>query len=331
MSRLLCAVIAIFWLSCVAGAADAAAQPATLPPLRLEQVASGIHVLRAPGFEVDAANAGFVSNIGVIEDGPGLVLIGSGTSARFARHLQDFVQRTLGKPVVLVVNLHGGGDHVLGNGVFEAQGIPVVAHRETDRFIRASCQGCVDRLTSALGAAMMSDTEPAAATLLMDGTGRLPIVSRRLRLIHPGHTFQPGACALYDEATGVLFAGELAAHGYLPDLYNGREVQWRDALVELRALHPGVVVPSRGAPADASMLAETHRYLAELVRQTDALFEQGASLQEVTQTLDIPGFEDWYGYAQWHRRNVHFAYLHREQREFSPAAAPDTRGSARLP
>lgn len=323
VSRLAHAVIAIFWLV-AAGVAWARGDALHLPALQVQTLTTGVHVLRAPDFEVNAGNAGFVTNIGVIEDARGLVVIGTGTSHRFARHLIAFVERHFGRPVVLAVNLYGGGDHVLGNGVFVARGVPVAAHTETDRFIRASCHTCVERLTAALGENMMSSTEPAPATLLFDRTSRLPGVARRLTLIHLGHTFQPGASALLDEDSGTLFAGELGAAGYLPDLYNGREAGWRDALADLAKRGARWVVPAHGAPGGVEVLEAPRRYLDALIARTGQLVEQGVPLQEATHLLEVAEFRDWYGYAVWHRRNVHFAYLHREQDEFgdrSQAAA----------
>ena len=316
LSLLRGAVIAIFWFL-PAAVLQAQTLPAqTLPALTVRTLADGVHVLPAPAFEVTADNAGFVTNIGVIEDARGLVLIGTGTSHRFAQHLKTFVESRFGKPVIAAVNLYGGGDHVLGNGFFVSRGVPVAAQIETDRFIRASCHTCVERLTAALGENMMSSTEPTPATVVFEGTGHLPGVSRRLKLLHFGHTFQPGATALLDEATGTLFAGELGAAHYLPDLYNAQERGWRDALAQLGRMDVKQVVPAHGAPGGREVLDAPRRYLDTLIAQVDALFEQGVSLLESLEKVEAVGFNDWYGYSVWHRRNVHFAYLHREQGEF---------------
>ena len=315
LSRWLCAVIVIF-AGCLFSAAPALAQQ--LPELRLTPLADGVYVLRPTSSEVSPDNAGFVTHIGVLVDPRGLILVGTGTSQRFAQHLLAFVERELGKPVIAAVNLYGGGDHVLGNRVFVSRGVPVTAHIETDRFIRASCHTCVERLTAALGENMMSGTEPTPASVTFEHSGRLTGVSRRLKLLHYGHTFQPGATALLDEASGTLFAGELAATHYLPDLYNANETGWIAALDALIALDARQVVPAHGAPGGREVLDAPRRYLQQLVERVDALFVGGATLEEALDQVDLAEFRDWYGYARWHRRNVHFAYLHREARAFGP-------------
>jgi glyoxylase-like metal-dependent hydrolase (beta-lactamase superfamily II) len=306
-------VIAIF---AVLAAALSSAGAQTMPALRLQTVAPGVHVLRAPGFEPTPDNAGFVTNIGVIEDERGLVLLGTGTSHRFANHLIDFVEHALGRPVIAAVDLYGGGDHVLGNGVFVSRGVPVTAQVETDRFIRASCHTCVERLTAALGENMMSGTVPVAATVVFERPGYLTGVSRRIRLLHFGHTFQPGATAVFDEATGTLFAGELGSAGWLPDLYNANETGWRDALTELAALGARQVVPAHGAPGGREVLDEPRRYLDALIGRVGEVFAAGTGLLDALDQVEVAGFGNWHGYAIWHRRNVHFAYLHREEQEF---------------
>lgn len=317
LSRLPLAGIVIFtFLMAAAGVAGGAEQPA----LTLQKIADGVHVLRAPSFEVTPANAGFVSNIGVIEDERGLVVLGTGTSRLFAQHLLAFLERTLGKPVIAAINLYGGGDHVLGNGVFVARGVPVTAHAETERFVKASCHTCVERLTAALGQNAMAGTEPTPPGHVITGSGPLAGVARPIKLLHFGHTFQPGAVAVLDETTGTLFAGELGSAHYLPDLYNASETGWRDALTQMEALGARHVVPSHGVPGGREVLEAPRRYLDALIGQVDELFGRGASLQESLDQVGVSEFGDWYGYAIWHRRNVHFAYLHREQREFGPVA-----------
>lgn len=319
VSRVRRGVIAIFtgfmiWQNPVA------AQSA--PQLPLTTVADGVHVLRASSSDVTRENQGFVTNIGVIEDERGLIVIGTGTSRSFAEHLMTHVERVFGKPVIAAVNLYGGGDHVLGNGVFVSRGVSVTAHFETDRFIRSSCHTCVERLTAVLGENMMSGTEPTPATVVFDQSGLLTGVARKLKLLHFGHTFQPGATALLDEASGTLFAGELAAVGYVPDLYNASEVGWRDALEQLAGLNARVVVPSHGAPGGVEVLDASRRYLDALISSVAELFAGGSSLQETLDQVDFAEFHSWYGYAAWHRRNVHLAYLHREQLEFGQAPGP---------
>lgn len=300
---------------CLAVNGRAVAAP-VLPRFTVQKVADGVYVLPAPSFDVAADNAGFVTNIGVLEDERGLVLVGTGTSRRFAEHLKTFVEARFGRPVIAAVVLYGGGDHVLGNGYMEAQGVKVVAHAETDRFIRASCHTCVERLTAALGEDMMAGTEPTPASALFAESGPVPGIARRMRLLHFGHTFQPGATALLDEATGTLFAGELAARDYVPDLYNALEVEWRDALGRMIELAPRHVVPSHGRVGGVEVLVLSRNYLDTLISQVDALFEQGVSLLESLEKVDAAAYRDWYGYGVWHKRNVHFTYLHREQREF---------------
>lgn len=319
VSRMRRCVIAIF-MGFMIGPGSAAAQSALL--LSHTTVADGVHVLRAYSPDVTPENQGFVTNIGVIEDERGLIVIGTGTSRSFAAHLIGHIERTFGKPVIAAVNLYGGGDHVLGNGVFVSRGVPVTAHFETDRFIRSSCHTCVERLTAALGENMMSGTEPAPATVVFHQSGLLTGVARKLKLLHFGHTFQPGATALLDEASGTLFAGELAAVGYVPDLYNASEVGWRDALEHLAGLGARVVVPSHGAPGGVEVLDASRRYLDALISRVADLFAAGSSLQEALDQVDFAEFRSWHGYAIWHRRNVHLAYLHREQLEFGQSTGP---------
>jgi hypothetical protein len=113
----------------------------------------------------------------------------------------------------------------------------------------------------------------------------------------------------------VLFTGDIASVGVVPQTQLGRLPAWIDALGELQALAPAIVVPGHGAPGPAAGLAQMREYLHELQQRTRAAYERGDGLLETLDRLQIPQFRQWALYEAHHRRNVHFAYLAVEEQE----------------
>lgn len=290
---------------------------AALDLSRLQPVGPGAWVLPALAPEADAHTLGFVTNIGVIELPRGLVVLGTGTSRRFALDLLDGLRRRFNKPVVLGIVQHGGGDHVLGNGAFLSRGIALLSHRETGRFIMANCHICVSRLTAALGPGPMRGTRQIAPRRFIEGSTTLVLQGRRLRLLHFGHAQQKGGLAVWDEHSATLYAGELVVNRHVPDLQHSQLNQWLSALDALGALRPAHIVPVRGLPGDATLIDQTRGYLDALMNHMAAQFAQAASMLDAIDAAQLPQYETWPGYAERHRRNAHYAYLQRETEEFA--------------
>jgi hydroxyacylglutathione hydrolase len=97
-----------------------------------------------------------------------------------------------------IVNTHGHGDHIFGNGELKKRyNVPLLIH-EADRAMLTSAEL---NFSVFLGQGF---TSPDADRTLREGE-KLPLGGEELRVIEtPGHT--PGGIALY--ALGLLFAGD---------------------------------------------------------------------------------------------------------------------------
>jgi glyoxylase-like metal-dependent hydrolase (beta-lactamase superfamily II) len=112
-----------------------------------------------------------------------------------------------------IINTHGHGDHILGNGYFD---VPIYAHRLEKDFLTDPDKN----LSGMFGCLFRS---PAASRLLEDGE-EITLDNLKLKIMHtPGHT--PGGISIkLDDAvfTGdTLFAGGVGR----TDLPSGDEAQ----------------------------------------------------------------------------------------------------------
>lgn len=293
----------------------AATAAAASPQLR--EVAPGAYAVFGAGEEPAPANGGRVSNLGVIVGAEGVIVIGTGTSAAEGTALLAAAERIAGKPVVLAINAWAAPDQVLGNGVFAARGIPVLAHAETERFLAANCTQCIERLRGTLGADALAGTEYSPPSQLIEEGRTITVGGRSLDIVYCGPAHQRGDLAVYDRASGVLFAGALASFGQIPDLQHADLESWLQALDRLASLGPKWVVPAHGPASPPQGLAQTAGYLRALKAAVTRAYEGGASILEAAARAELPQYKAWALYEPMHRKNVHFLYLQIERRDIA--------------
>jgi len=276
-------------------------------------IASDVYVFPGVPAAPSAENGGRVANVGVIVGSAGVVVVGTGTSDADGERLLAGISRLVGRPVVLAIDTYAGPEHVLGNSAFTRHGIPILAHRETDNYMAHNCEVCLRRLRAAVGDAALAGSHLERPRQLIDGATSIVAGGRRLDILYYGPTQQPGSIAVFDPASGVLFAGGLASFDVLPDAHDAELDAWSEALRQMRRLPLTRVVPGRGPPGEPARLAEVEDYLAELARETQRTYE---TLAAPPASARPSRFADWAGHAATHRRNVYFQYLRLEAKAF---------------
>lgn len=289
--------------------------PGTSSVPKPEQIAPDVYAVIGATEKAAPANHGVVGNVGILIGDTGVVLIDTGTSARFAEQLLDDVHALTDKPVVLAIDTHQNPAFVFGNGTLIAHGIPVLAHRDTDALVNARCHRCLKMLKEALGAEAMAGTEVVRPTRTVDGPVTLTAGGRTIDILYHGKTSAPGAIAVYDRKSGVLFGGGMVSIDRIPDAKDADLTRWREALERLRALHPAKVVPGEGPVSSPDRLADLEGYLAALGPAAKAAYRSGASLSEAAALpqAQVPAYRDWALYKAIHGKNIESLYLRQEK------------------
>ncbi len=245
--------------------------------LKAERVAEDVYVFVGRTEHFTRANGGNIVNTGFIVAPAGVIVIDTGPSLRYGRAQREAIRTATGREVVQVLVTHAHPDHFLGSHAYVD--VPVLALPETASAIASEGGKLAGNLYHLLGG-WMEGTIAATPTTLAD-TGRIELAGRALRLIAlNGHT---GAdLAVLDEASGVLFAGDLVFNGRAPTTPHADLLRWREALAELRQIPFRVLVPGHGPVSrNAAPIDQTDDYLRWLDDTLVRAADNGLDINEI--------------------------------------------------
>jgi quinoprotein relay system zinc metallohydrolase 1 len=258
-----------------------AAEPAFDYGLHGQRVADDVYVFIGRDEDFDTVNGGNIVNTGFIMTASGLVVIDSGPSLRYGQQMRQAMKKISPAAPLQVFNTHHHPDHFLGNQAFA--GTPIVALEATRQGIAAEGNAFAENLYR-LSGDWMKGTESVAPAAAI-APGRHTMGGRTLRLLAlNGHT--DADLAIYDEISGVLFAGDLVFNNRAPTTPHARIERWLASLDTLEAItrEPGftAIVPGHGAIArDAAPIRQTRAWLRWLDQAMREAATAGLDLNEV--------------------------------------------------
>lgn len=290
----------------------APAEP-SVPAVRAVELAPGVYMFSGTGGAADEHNLGRIGNGGFIVGEHGVIAIDTGTSHQHGQALLAAIREVTAQPVRVALVTHTRPEFLFGGAVFRERGIPIRMHSRTARLMASRCETCLKTLRQTVGEAAMHGTAMYRADQEFETSHTLDVIGRPVHILSFGHSSGPGDSAVFDERSGVLFAGGLLDARRVPDIQDSELEGWKKALRELHALHPRVVVPGHGAASAASLITTVERYLENLETHVRALVKSGTSLLHVAEAGELPEFESWDQYDIIHRRNAAIAFLRFER------------------
>ena len=272
--------------------------------LRPQQIAPEVYAVIGATEDFDTKNGGNIVNTAFIAGSDGVVVIDSGPSLRYGQQLRQAIAQVTDKPVALVINTHHHPDHFLGNQAFADVAIGALA--ETRTAIGAEGNAFAENLYRMSGS-WMKDTEVLVPNRTLSA-GALAVAGRRLRLLaFDGHT---GAdLAIFDEASGVLFAGDLVFNQRAPTTPHADIAHWLQSLAALEKITGErgfrVLLPGHGQPAsDAAPIRQTRAWLEWLAARMNEAARAGLEMNEVLALPLPPQFANMPMAVEEYRRSV---------------------------
>jgi glyoxylase-like metal-dependent hydrolase (beta-lactamase superfamily II) len=318
MSRLClrAVLLSVVVLLAIAGcAAPDAAHNKGIP--RAVEVARDVYMLPGVPGEVDESTLGRTGNAGFIVGETGVLAIDTGTSYRHGRLLLAEIERITSKPVRLVLITHTRQEFLFGAAAYRERKIPIAMQRKAAQLMAARCETCLKTLRRVLGEEEMAGTTMFKADVEFEEGSELDptLIGRAVRVQYFDHSSGPGDIAVLDVATQTLFAGGLLDSRRIPDIQDCDLAGWRKALIALRTLPLGTVVPGHGPPATRGVIYVVEQYLNQLEARVLELLKKGAALSEVPDATTLPDFKNWDQYETIHRRNASVLFVRMERQQ----------------
>jgi glyoxylase-like metal-dependent hydrolase (beta-lactamase superfamily II) len=270
-------------------------------------------LLPGTGGSADERNLGRIGNAGFIVGDTGVVAVDTGTSYEHGRAILAVIRAVTDKPVKLALVTHTRPEFLFGGKAFQDAGIPVRMHSRTARLMAARCENCLKQLRQVVGEAPLAGTAMYQPDQEFEESHAVGGIGRAVRVLHFGHSSGPGDIAVFDEASGTLFAGGLLDADRVPDIQDGDLAAWKNALAALRGLRASTVVPGHGSASPAALIDTVEGYLVALEKKMRDLVASGTSLLEVPDAGELPAYERWDQYDLIHRRNASIAFLRFER------------------
>ena len=193
--------------------------------------------------------------------------------------------------------------------------VPIAALAETRSGIAADGNAFAENLYRMSGD-WMKGTEVQLPTKTLTA-GRIEVAGRSLRLVAlDGHT---GAdLVIIDEASGVLFSGDLVFNGRAPTTPHADVAHWLKALDQLEALTREssfkTLLPGHGAPtSDAAPIRQTRAWLNWLTATMRDSAKAGLDMNDVLARPLPPEFANLPVAAAEYRRSVGHLFPAAEQ------------------
>lgn len=271
----------------------AGAEPLTYT-LKPRKLTDGVWVVAGAQEAITLENGGAIANVSILDTTEGAVVIDTGPSRRFGEALHALAKELTGKDVVRVYVSHFHPDHIFGNQAFPPDKL-------------ACLQGTADgiaELGNAFSDSMykiagdwMRGTEVVVPTKIIASEPE-DFGSRTLRpLAMRGHT--PADLVIFDEASGIIFSGDLVFLDRAPTTPHADIERWRINLANLGGIPYAMLVPGHGPAEEGDRgIVQTRDWLEAIEKIIRDAFDKGLDIDEAV-ALPLPPWTEKIALARY--------------------------------
>jgi len=220
------------------------------------------------------------------------------------------IRKTTDKPIKYVFDTHYHGDHADGTVVFQKIGATGIANENSQELFNTkgiagfeSTQKTNPKEFAHEGLTYGKPTLYFPRKLVLDDG------EQRVELLHFGHAHTAGDAVAWLPKHGILFTGDACVNGAFNYTGDSNTESWIAVLTELEKLPVKLIAPGHGESSDKSLLVTQRRYFVELRQYIQMAIDQGKSLDEIKQEIDLPFYKEWTGVdVKDNVENIEFVY-----------------------
>ena len=266
--------------------------------MRLQEIAKDVYTCLQPDRGLGWSNSGFINS------GGGLV-VDTFWDLRSTRELIENYSRVWREPARRVLNTHHNGDHCYGNQLFPQA--EIIGHRlcaaalaqenpqrlQTLRAMTDSPDPAMAALARALSVWDFDGIELKAPTTLIEDRLELDLDGIAVNLIHVGPAHTADDVIAYLPERRIVFAGDVLFRLCAPIGWDGTFDGWINALDQIVALDPEVIVPGHGPLCGVEGPREMKAYLVYVREESRRHFDAGLTALEAAKRIDIGPYSGW--------------------------------------
>lgn len=277
------------------------------------EIAPGVYVHRGVHGHISPGNKGHIANVGWIVGEEAVAVVDTGSTAGFGRWIREKIQEVTDLPIRYVIATHVHPDHLFGHAAFLKDSPTFVGHRKLPAALEQRGQFYLDNLMETLEK-LAEDTEIVMPDLLVEDAMEIDLGARKLTLRAHETAHTDNDLTVLDQASGVLFAGDLLFMERCPVL-DGSLLGWVDVIDDMAKVDAKTVVPGHG-PAHASLpgaFEPERRYLIGLRDSVRAFIAENGLLEDAVRALPHESERPhWALFDETHPRNITAAYAELE-------------------
>jgi quinoprotein relay system zinc metallohydrolase 2 len=278
-----------------------------LKPLSIDQVGSGIYVHSGEIALMSGANEGAIANVGFVVGAKGVAVIDTGGSVREGRRLLSAIRQITDEPVLYVINTHAHPDHVFGNAAFLPLAVFVGSHN-LPRQVMERGPYYLKSFRPAMGS-LLDEVRILPPSVTVDDELQLDLGDRMLTLRAWRASHSDSDLTVFDEKTGILFAGDLVFLRHIPVL-DGSIRGWLKTINELAKVPAKSVVPGHGPPSAPwpAALDPEKTYLERLQSDCRDLIKRGVPIAAASELAAASEKSHWDLFNEYNARNATAAF-----------------------
>jgi len=220
------------------------------------------------------------------------ILVTDPQSPEAAKRYLAEVRKISQAPIRYMVYSHHHGDHVSGGAAF-GDGPIVIGHANVPGYLSGD-----------------SAAEIVPLDITFSDQMSIQLDDLEVRLIYPGPSETDSSVIVFVPERKVAFMVDAVASRRLPfrTLGDSNLSDWVAALEELDTLDFEILAPGHGPTGTKANVREYIQYFTDLTEAVRKGIEQGQSLEEIQESLELLAYTDWLRYDGHFKLNIEGVY-----------------------